>query len=70
MNYVVLLLPLTGLGVEVRGPYRSFKRAEADAKAWDGIDGCSASVEPLLTQDGWPKPSYGRHIAALQQGKP
>jgi hypothetical protein len=48
MTYIVLLLSARSLAFEVRGPYRSFKRAEGDAKAWNGIDGKSASVEPIM----------------------
>ncbi|WP_290906276.1 hypothetical protein [Aquabacterium sp.] len=30
------------------GPYRQFKRADADARAWDGTAGRSAWVEPMV----------------------
>jgi len=31
----------------VVGVYRSFKRASADARAWDRVNGWGATVEPL-----------------------
>jgi len=40
MTYVVLVQK-SEFSVAVYGPYRSFKRADGDAKAWGG------SVEPL-----------------------
>lgn len=40
ITYVVIVK--TGeVSIAVYGPYRSFKRAEGDAKAWDG------TVEPM-----------------------
>jgi hypothetical protein len=48
MTYIVLLRSENSLAFEVRGPYRSFKRAEGDAKAWDKIDGKTTSVEPIM----------------------
>ena len=40
ISYVVIVK--TGeVSIAVYGPYRSFKRAEGDAKAWDG------TVEPM-----------------------
>lgn len=39
MSFIVLM---------VVGPYRSFKRVEGDAKAWTGVNGQTASVEPLV----------------------
>jgi len=35
----------------VVGLYRSFKAASGDAKAWDGINGWSTTVEPLTRKD-------------------
>lgn len=53
MSYVVLIRFSDRVGVEVRGPYRSFKQASADAKAWDGVNAQSATVEPVVSIDGY-----------------
>lgn len=45
--FVVLCKKADSLQVRVIGPYRSFRLAENDAKALDGVDGVSATVEPL-----------------------
>ena len=47
MSYIVLIQFAGSVRVEVRGPYRSFKRADSDAKAWTA-GGETASVEPVL----------------------
>ena len=45
ITYVVIVLYIAVVGpiglIAVYGPYRSFRRAEGDAKAWDG------TVEPV-----------------------
>lgn len=43
------------------GPYHSFKRADGDARAWDGTDGRSAWVEPVTSPD-----AYTREARAQQ----
>lgn len=49
MNFIVVVNRGIGprLGVEYVGPYRSFKQAEGDAKAWNGTEGRECWVEPL-----------------------
>lgn len=49
MSFVVVVRT-SELTLAVYGPYRSFKRAEGDAKAWEG------SVEPMQRA---PYPSKG-----------
>lgn len=39
----------------VFGPYRSFKRAEGDANAWEGRPGVLTTVYPIETVDS-PEP--------------
>ena len=49
ISYVVILTRLhaaDGRRTEVYGPYRTFKRAEGDALAWQ-VDGAECTVEPL-----------------------
>jgi len=49
-TYVVLLTRLhaaDGVRTTVYGPYRSFTRAEGDAKAWEAEGGRTCTVEPL-----------------------
>ena len=46
MMYVVIFKQTEE--TKVVGPYRSFKRAEADAIAWDGIDGVTTFVLPVV----------------------
>lgn len=50
MSFVVVVRT-SELTLAVHGPYRSFKRAEGDAKAWGG------SVEPMQRA---PYPSEGK----------
>ena len=35
------------------GPYHSFTKAEADSKAWDGINGCKTWVEPVVRPEDY-----------------
>lgn len=37
------------------GPYRTFKRADGDARAWDGADGRSCWVEPVTSPEQYQK---------------
>lgn len=46
MLYVVIV-QRTPMQREVHGPYRSFRRAEGDAKAWEA-NGVICTVEPLI----------------------
>jgi hypothetical protein len=45
LSYVIIIE--RGLEQTAIGAYRSFKKAENDAKAWNGINDCSAYVIPL-----------------------
>lgn len=47
MKFIVLAT--YGLEERAVGPYRSFKSAEGDAKAWDGVGGWSCCVLPIVT---------------------
>ena len=53
MSYVVVIAFADRISIEVRGPYRTFKQASADAKAFDAISGQSASVEPVAPIAGY-----------------
>lgn len=43
-----------GVEKEAYGPYRSFKRADGDARAADGVGGYAAYVLPLAKPDELP----------------
>lgn len=50
ITYVVILTRLhaaDGERTTVYGPYRSFRQAEGDAKAWEAEGGRTCTVEPL-----------------------
>lgn len=51
MMRFVVLLEKGKYSREIVGPYRTFKQAEGDAKAWDGIDGKAACVVELQKPD-------------------
>lgn len=50
MTYIVVVE--RGAEREAIGPYRSFKKAEGDAKAWDG-DGRIAYVVPITKPEAY-----------------
>ena len=45
------------------GPYHSFKRADADARAWDGTEGRSAWVEPVTSPEHYARQSQPGGVA-------
>jgi len=50
ISYVVILTRLhaaDGVRTTVYGPYRSFRQAEGDAKAWEAEGDRTCTVEPL-----------------------
>lgn len=48
VTYVVVVQTPGRIASAVYGPYRSFKRAEGDARAWEA-DGSSCAVEPIMS---------------------
>lgn len=48
---------------ETVGPYATFKKADADMRAWDGINGCNVWIEPMI------KPEVFARVSELLEKK-